>query len=175
MDPTGTIKIPLSLVGSIFKSLWRFIEKNGFKREDIETKLFKKANFDPIIESYYDIIKNSLVLENLNAIEPRLVFNFFKIPQLKHIIGKMYAPNHSDPLSCYGINKIYSEFENLVSEYFKLENYKITNFTSILFEILIEGCNETLTKLNNDRDISSQNALYNHSKFIEQYKKIKEL
>lgn len=174
MDPTGTSKNPLNLGGSILKSLWKVIEKNGFRREEIESKLFKKANFYPIIESYYDIIRDSLVLENLDVIETESILNFFKISPLKNIIGKIYAPNHLDPLGYYDINKIYTEFECLVLQYFRLEKHKTIDFTSILFEIMIGGCNETLTILNNDGDLSSQPALYNHNKFIEQYNKIKE-
>ena len=174
MDPTGTSKNSLNLGGSTLKSLWKAIEKNGFRREDIESKLFKKANFYPIIESYYDIIRDSLVLENVDVIETESIINFFKMSPLKNIIGKIYAPNHLDPLGYYDINKIYTEFECLVLQYFKLEKHKTIDFTSILFEIMIEGCNETLTILNNDGDLSSQPALYNHNKFIEQYNKIKE-
>ena len=174
MDPTDASKNPLGLVGSILKSSLKFIGKNGFRSEDIESKLFKKTNFDPLIESYYDVMKDSLLLDDANPIESELILSFFKNPQLKNIIGKMYSPYHSDPLSYYDINEIYTEFENVVSVHFKLENYKIINFTAVLFEIMIEGCNEKLTVLNNDGDLSSQPALYNHNKFIEQYNKIKE-
>lgn len=173
MVPTFIVKILSSLVGSI-KYLWKFIEKDAFRREDIETKLVKKTNFDPLIESYYDVMKDSLLSENVSPIEQGLILSFFKIPQLKDIIGKMYSPYHSDPLSYYDANKIYTEFESLVSDYFKSEDYKIINFTAILFGIMIEGCNETLTTLNNDGDLSSQPALDNHKKFIEQYNKLKE-
>lgn len=173
MVPTFIVKIISSLVGSI-KYLWKFIGKYAFRREDIETKLFKKTNFDPLIESYYDVMKDSLLSENVSPIKQGLILSFFKIPQLKDIIGKMYSPYHSDPLGYYDINKIYTEFECLVLQYFKLEKHKTIDFTSILFEIMIEGCNETLTILNNDGDLSSQPVLYNHNKFIEQYNRIKE-
>ncbi|AKB48807.1 hypothetical protein MSKOL_3030 [Methanosarcina sp. Kolksee] len=173
MVPTFIVKILSSLVGSI-KYLWKFIEKYAFRREDIETKLFKKTNFDPLIESYYDVMKDSLLSENVSPIEQGLILSFFKIPQLKDIIGKMYSPYHSDPLSYYDINKIYTEFECIVLQYFKLEKHKTIDFTSILFGIMIEGCNKTLTILNNDGDLSSQPALDNHKKFIEQYNQLKE-
>lgn len=174
MDPTDTSKNSFGLMGSILKSLWKFIGKYGFRREDVETKLFKKTNFYPLIESYYDVIKDSLLLEDTSPIESELILSFFKNSQLENIIGKMYSPYHSDPLSYYDVNKIYTEFENLVSIHFKLENYKIISFSEILFEIMIEGCNETLTKLNNEGDLSSQPAFYNYNKFIEQYNKIRE-
>lgn len=174
MSPTGTSKNPLSLVGYILKCFLKSLNKNGFRREDIEIKLFKKTNFDPLIESYYDVMNDSLLSENISPIESELILSFFKTPQLKDIIGKMYSPYHSDPLGYYDINKIYTEFENLVTDHFKLKNYVIVDFTSILFEIMIEGCNETLSMLNNDGDLSSQPALYSHNKFIEQYNKIKE-
>lgn len=173
MGSTVLVKILSSLVGPI-KYLWKFIGKNAFRREDIEIKLFKKTNFDPLIESYYDIMKDSLLSENVSPIESGLISSFFKIPQLKDIIGKMYSPYHSDPLSYYDANKIYAEFESLVSDYFKSEDYKTINFTAILFGIMIEGCNKTLTTLNNDGDLSSQPALDSHKKFIEQYNKLKE-
>ncbi len=151
------------------KKLRSFIEKS-FRPEDIETVLLKKTNFDPIIESYYDEIEDSLDEDTINAIGLESIYNFFKMTDLKNIIRII-----CDPLDHCDTYNTYSKFEDLVSQYFKLESYKIITFAEILFEILIEGCNETLTTLNNDGNISSQNVLDNYRKFIEQYGKIKEL
>ena len=76
MDLTGTTRLPSSLVRSTIKSLLQFIGKYGFRREDIETRLFRKTYFDPIVESYYDVIIDSLVSDNINVIEPELILDF---------------------------------------------------------------------------------------------------
>ncbi len=151
-----------------------FINKRMFRNENIETRLFQKTDFSFIIESDIELINDILLTNDIKKIDYKLLCNFFKYPDIEDIIEKIYAPNQSDTLGFLDINKIDSEFEQLVIEYFKLEEYKARNFSTKLFDILIEGCNETLTKLINDGDIQSLKASASYDNFIIQYRKIRE-
>lgn len=175
MDLKFVNKIPLTLAVSLFKNLLNNIKKHGFRTEDIAAKIFSNANYDPIIQSYFDIIKKYLVFENTSIMDEESISKFYKMKELKFVIEKIYTPYESDPLGYYDINKIYSGFQKIVYEHFKFENKEFSKFTDILFVILLEGCNETLIKLNKDENLLFQNAQGNYAKFIEEYNKIKEL
>lgn len=151
------------------------IIKRLFRKENIETRLFKKTDFSFIIERDIELINDILLNNDIEKIDCELLCNFFKRPYIKDFIGKIYAPNQSDPLGFLDINTIYSEFANLVIKYFKFENYKARSFSTKLFDILIEGCNESLTKLVNDGEIQPHNASFNYTSFREQYRKIREI
>ena len=167
MDILDILK-PLKMVGvPIIKRL--------FRNENIETRLFKKTYFSFIIERDIEQINHILLNNDIEKIDCELLCNFFKYPDIKDFIGKIYAPNQSEPLGFLDINKIYSEFANLVIKYFKLENYKARSFSTKLFDILIEGCNESLTKLINDGESQPHNASFNYASFREQYRKIREI
>jgi len=160
---------------NILKMFGAPIIKRLFRNENIETRLFNKTDFSFIIERDIELIRDILQTNDIKIRSCELLCNFFKCPDIKDVIEKIYVPNQSDPLGFLDINKIYSSFEQIVIKYFKFENDKARNFSAKLFEILIEGCNETLTKLNNDGVIQSQNALSNYNIFIKQYRKIREL
>lgn len=158
----------LKMVGSpIIKRLSR--------NENIETRLFKKTDFSLIVESDIELINDILLNNDIGKIDCKSLCNFFKYPDIKDFIGKIYAPNQSDPLGFLDINKIYSEFASLVIKYFKLENYKARSFSTKLFDILIEGCNESLTKLIDDGETQPHNASFNYTSFREQYQKIRKI
>lgn len=158
----------------IIPSAIGFFNKRLFINENIETRLFKKTDFSFIIERDIELINDFLPTNDIKNIDYELLCNFFKYPDIKEFIEKIYASNQNDPLGVFDINNIYSEFEQLVIKYFKLENDIARNFSTKLLDILIEGCNDTLTKLNNDGVIQSQIALFNYNIFIEQYSKIQE-
>ena len=158
----------------IMKKLGGSFIKRLFRNENIETRLFKKTDFSFIIERDIELINDILLPNDIKKIDFELLCNFFKYPDIKDFIEKIYAPNQSDPLVFLVIN-IYSEFDHLVIKYFKLENDKARNFSTKLFDILIEGCNETLKNLINDGEIQSQNASYSYNYFRIQYSKIREI
>ena len=118
--------------------------KRLFRKENNETRLFKKTDFSFIIERDIELISDILLTNDIKKIDYELLCNFFNCPDVKDFIETIYAPNQSDPLGFLDINNIYSEFGQLVIKCFKLENDKARNFSTKLFDILIEGCNETL-------------------------------
>ena len=156
----------------IIPSVIGFFNKRLFINENIETRLFKKTDFSFIIERDIEQINDLLSINDIKNIDYELLCNFFKYPDIKEFIEKIYASNQSNPLGFFDINNIYFEFGQLVIKYFKLENDTPRNFSTKLLDILIEGCNDTLTKLNDDGVIQSQNALFNYDIFIKQYRKI---
>ena len=167
MDILGILKT-LKMVGVP-------ISKRLFRNENIETRLFKKTDLSFIIERDIEQINDILLNNDIEKIDCELLCNFFKFPNIKDFIGNIYDPNQSDPLGFLDINKIYSEFANQVIKYFKLENYNARSFSTKLFDILIEGCNESLTKLIDDGEIQPHDASFNYNSFREQYQKIREI
>lgn len=163
------------MILDILKTIGVSIIKRLFSKEKIETQLFKKTDFDFIIERDFELINEILLTNDIKKIDYQKLCNFFKCSDIKYFIKKIYAPNQSDPLGLLDVNNIYSEFGQLVIKCFKLENDKARNFSTKLFDILIEGCNETLTKLIDDGEIQSLNASFNYVDFREQYRKIREI
>lgn len=158
----------------ILKAMIKFGDskiKRLFRPEYIETKLFNKTDFSFIIERDINLIND------IKKIDYELLCKFFEDSDadIKYFIEKIYAPYQSEPLCFFNINNIYCEFGQLVIEYFKLENDIAHNLSTKLFDILIEGSYETLTKLVNNGEIQPQNALLNYHSFIEQYQKIQEI
>ncbi len=163
------------MILDILKTIGVSIIKRLFSKEKIETQLFKKTDFDFIIERDFELINEILLTNDIKKIDYQKLCNLFKCSDIKYFIKKIYAPNQSDPLGLLDVNNIYSEFGQLVIKCFKLENDKARNFSTKLFDILIEGCNETLTKLIDDGEIQSLNASFNYVDFREQYRKIREI
>ena len=157
-----------------FPMVSAFIEKRLFRSENIETLLFNETDFSFIIERDIEPIRDILLANDIKNIDCELVCNFFKFPDIKYFIGEICLPNQSDPPGSFDAYKICSEFEQLVIQYFKLEDDKVHNFSAKMFEMFIEGCNETLIKLNDDGVTQSHSALSNCGIFIKQYGKLQE-
>jgi predicted NACHT family NTPase len=146
------------------KSLCNSISNSIFESKEMGRVLFEKSNFSTLIEADIESIENEINsfggYPNINS---ENICVFFEYPEIESIIRQIYATNfpcissHEE-----SIEAIKDEFILLLAKYFNIEKEKIAGLASILFEILIEGCHETIkNQISNGKNIAFE-ALSNY-------------
>lgn len=129
------------------QSLCKKISNSLFSKEEIGSVVFDNSYFDPLIEKNIENI--NLEINNLNEefeINFESICRFFKYPEIECVIRQIYASTLPWSFHDKSIKEIKKEFTILLSQYFGVKEEKISGLASILFTILIEGCQETLSK-----------------------------
>ena len=70
------------MILDILKMIGVSIIKRLFSKEKIETKLFKKTDFDFIIERDFELINDILLTNDIKKIDYQKLCNFFKCPDI---------------------------------------------------------------------------------------------
>lgn len=172
MEPitqTILVKTISSAVSYSAQSLHKKIQSSIFDKKEIESTIFDNSYFDPLIEEYIESIN-----EEVSKLDESLEINFdsicmfFKYPEIECIIRQIYAANlpyNSNREK--NIKEIEKEFTLLLSKYFGVKEVSILSLSSLLFSILVQGCQETLDKQISDCEIAALAAMSNyHSKLI---------
>lgn len=146
------------------QSLCKKIPNSLFSKEEIGSVIFDNSYFDPLIEKNIEYINKEI--NNLNEeleINFESICMFFKYPEIECVIRQIYASilpwNYHDK----SIKEIEKEFTLLLSQYFGVKEEKVSSLASLLFRILIEGCQETLSKLNCNSEIVALVAMSNYN------------
>jgi hypothetical protein len=157
-----------SVIGFGTQSLCRNIEKSLFEKTEIEKIIFGKSYFDPLIEENLESINREI--SNLNEslkINFESICIFFKCPAIECIIRQIYAANIFHNSTHENIKEIEKEFTLLLSQYFDINEERILGLSSLLFNILIKGCQEVLDKqISNGEIIALAATSSYHSKVI---------
>ncbi|WP_292375808.1 MULTISPECIES: NACHT domain-containing protein [unclassified Methanosarcina] len=157
-----------SVIGFGTQSLCRKIEKSLFEKTEIEKIIFGKSYFDPLIEEDLKSINREIsnLDENLK-INFESICIFFKCPAIEGIIRQIYAANIFHNSTNENIKDIEKEFTLLLSQYFDIKEKRISCLSSLLFNILIKGCQEVLDKqISNGEIIALAATSSYHSKVI---------
>lgn len=146
------------------QSLCKKISNSLFSKEEIGSVIFDNSYFDPLIEKNIEYINKEI--NNLNEeleINFESICMFFKYPEIECVIRQIYASilpwNYHDK----SIKEIEKEFTLLLSQYFGVKEEKVSSLASLLFRILIEGCQETLSKLNCNSEFVALVAMSNYN------------
>jgi Predicted NTPase (NACHT family) len=149
------------------QSLCKRIPNFLFSKEEIGSIIFDNSYFDPLIEINIEYINKEI--NNLNEeleINFESICTFFKYPEIECVIRQIYASilplNHHDK----SIKEIEKEFTILLSQYFGVKEENVSGLASLLFRILIEGCQETLSKLNCNSEFVALVAMSNYNSKI---------
>lgn len=172
MDPiTQTIlkKSMSSAVSFGVNSLLNKIPNSIFEKEEIGKQIFVDSYFDPLIERDFEYINKEInkLDENLK-INFESICKFFTYPEIECVIRQTYAASISNnkPIE-ENIKEIKKEFTLLLSRYFGVNEERVLNLSSLLFSVLIEGCQDTLDKRIANGEISAVTATSNyHFKLI---------
>ena len=150
------------------QSLCKKIPNSIFSKEEIESIVFDNSYFDPLIERNIEYINKEI--DNLDArvkINFESICMFFKYPEIECVIRQIYAStlprnfNHDER-----IKDIEKEFTLLLSQYFGVKEENVLGLASLLFGILIEGCQETLSKLLFNSEFAALVAISNYNSKI---------
>ncbi len=151
MEPVTQIILGKSISSVIsygVQTLCKKIPNSIFAKEEIGSVIFDNSYFDSLVERDIEYINKEINnLDNTYEINFESICTFFKYPEIECIIRQIYAAilprNFTHDKN---IKEIEKELALLLSLYFGVKQEKISNLASILFGILIEGCQETLSK-----------------------------
>ena len=150
MEPiTQTIvtKSIFSATGLGVQSLCRKFENSLFRKKEIEKVVFDESYFDPLIEENLEYINKEISnLGENSKINCESLCRFFKCPAIECIIRQIYAANIHQNNTHENIEMIKKEFTLLLSNYFEIKEEIISGLSSLLFNIFLKGCQETLDK-----------------------------
>jgi GTPase SAR1 family protein len=172
MEPVAQTILGKSISSAVSlgaQSLGRKIQSSIFGKNEIGTVIFDNSHFDSLIEGDIEFINKEISkLDGNRKINFESICTFFKYPGIECVIRQIYAANlPSNTTHQENIKYIEKEFTLLLSQYFAIEEEKILGLSSLLFSILIEGCQETLNKQISNSEIAALAAMSNyHSKVI---------
>ena len=172
MEPvTQTIlgKSMSSVISYGAQSLGRKIQSSIFGKNEIGKIIFDNSYFDSLIEEDIESINSEISkLDGDLKINFESICTFFKYPGIECVIRQIYAATlPSNKTHQENVKDIEKEFTLLLSQYFAVEQESILSLSSLLFSILIEGCQETLNMQISNSEIAALAAMSNyHSKLI---------
>lgn len=146
------------------QSLCKKIPNSLFSKEEIGNIVFDSSYFDPLIERNIEYINKEINnLKQEFEINFESICIFFKYPEIECVIRQIYASTLPWNYHDKSIKEIEKEFTLLLSQYFDVKEEKISGLASLLFRILIEGCQETLSKQIFDSEFVALVAMSNYN------------
>ncbi|MFY1110634.1 MAG: NACHT domain-containing protein [Methanosarcinaceae archaeon] len=165
MEPISPIiisKAISSAIGLGAQTFSRKFEGSLFRKKEIERVIFDKSYFDPLIEENLESINMEISKLENSKINCESICQFFKFPAIEGIIRQIYVSNiHPDII--YNIQDIEREFTLLLSQYFDIEEKRIGGLSSLLLNMFIKGCQETLGKQIYKREVEALAAASNYN------------